>query len=438
MQTQPDVAILVDNPNRDLPACILLAQYIAAHSELQVALVQMNRAVTTLFALAPRYVLLNYARPNNARLIAELQASRISVGVLDTEGGVFTVMPQTGELNYFNTVIKDDAIRSHVKHYFIWGKAIFDAIREKNLYRPGQLFLTGTPRSDFYHSDFALPDGAIEKIILVNTSFALTNPKFSSFANEMHMLQKIFGYEQTYLDELAKQIFKVEQVMIEQVRALAIHFPEQKIIFRPHPFENEKKYVDLFCDIPNIRVVCDGTVDQWLRKAILMLHYECSTALEAACLNVPALSPAGYQSIRPIREANSVTHFYSSIDELFQLTKDILDSRYVTPPSITTEIQKTLENVYYSLDGKSHRRIGDVILKFLGTSSNSPSGAWKYNLKHHFRFLIKRILRHNLPPASKALTFDIVQPIFENLQRHFSQNLQLKSYKTHHLISKKS
>src|SRR5688500_5327025 len=82
------VALVVDNPTRDLPGLVLLAHTLASRGVV-VYLVPMQRQYVELRALRPDLVVLNYLRPSNDDLAATLLARGTLVTVLDTEGGVF-------------------------------------------------------------------------------------------------------------------------------------------------------------------------------------------------------------------------------------------------------------------------------------------------------------------------------------------------------------
>jgi surface carbohydrate biosynthesis protein len=411
------IVVVIDNPNRDLPSCILLAQSLLEKSSMgsTIHVIQMNSLTDLIFSVHPDYVLLNYARHNNAKLIKQIAACKIKIGILDTEGGVFTLMPKTQKLNYFNAVPNDPVVRQKIQHYFVWGQKIYDAHKVENCYTKDQLHLTGTPRSDFYHSnfDFIYNTTPSEKIILFNTSFSLTNPKFSTCEKEVLMLNQTFGYPIDYLNLQVQQFKIAEQKLIEQARYIAEKFPDIKIIFRPHPFENEKVYENSFNDLKNIQVTGHGAVDQWLRRSICIIHYECSTAIEAACLKIPVFAMSGIQSVRPIPDADLCTDFFDTKEDLCQRIQNVIEKNYILPEKLQDQILQAQKNVYYSVDGNSNHRISEIIIADLNKNTHQFDFTISkfYNLYWNLKNKLKHLLGKN--SLLKPLDPNVVKELYE-------------------------
>ena len=85
---KPRVALVVDHPQRDLAGLVLTAFELCRHGA-TCYLVPLNLQEREVWALAPDFVLLNYARLPNERFAHRLTEARIGFGVLDTEGGVW-------------------------------------------------------------------------------------------------------------------------------------------------------------------------------------------------------------------------------------------------------------------------------------------------------------------------------------------------------------
>jgi len=74
------IALIVDNPKRDLSGMALLA-YRLCQMGATCFLVPFNLRDTELWALAPDFVLLNYLRVNNQELAKRMIQAGIKVGV---------------------------------------------------------------------------------------------------------------------------------------------------------------------------------------------------------------------------------------------------------------------------------------------------------------------------------------------------------------------
>src|SRR5262245_63028545 len=79
------VALIVDNPLRDLDGLVLLAYQLAQRGH-TAFLVPMYDQVYDVFRLRPDVVLVNYVRANNRDLVRLYRRRGMRVGVLDTEG----------------------------------------------------------------------------------------------------------------------------------------------------------------------------------------------------------------------------------------------------------------------------------------------------------------------------------------------------------------
>ena len=86
------IALVVDNPYRDLPGLVLLAWRLC-RSGATCYLVPVNLRNIELWHLAPDFVLFSYFRPANQELARQLMEADIRVGVLDSEGSIFSSVP---------------------------------------------------------------------------------------------------------------------------------------------------------------------------------------------------------------------------------------------------------------------------------------------------------------------------------------------------------
>jgi hypothetical protein len=89
----PRIALTVDNPYRDLAGLVLVAWRLC-QAGATCFLVPMNLQGAEIWPLMPDFVLLNYLRTNNEELARYMMEVGIQVGVLDTEGGIFSPIDQ--------------------------------------------------------------------------------------------------------------------------------------------------------------------------------------------------------------------------------------------------------------------------------------------------------------------------------------------------------
>ena len=68
---------------------------------------------------------------------------------------------------------------------------------------------------------------------------------------------------------------------INLVKQIATSHKDETIVLRPHPEENKEIYSFFFKKYKNVIVCNDGPVDPWIRLSKFIIHYGCTTAIQA-------------------------------------------------------------------------------------------------------------------------------------------------------------
>lgn len=366
------LALIVDNPYRDLSGICLTALHLA-QQKVTCFLVPWNLRSRELWTLAPDFVLLNYLRKNNQDLVRRLLNAGIKVGVLDTEGGVLVNADE-----YANTMATDVATRHEISKIFMWGARLADHAVENNWYLAQQVTVTGHPRFDFYANpwrDAALAASAFHMpelpgpMVLINGSFALVNAGFQTADQEMRMLIDKFGYDETEVQEWMQREQTAFEGMIHLTNQLAARFPKVTFVCRPHPFERMETYSAMLEQRDNLRLIRQGTVDSWILRAKGIIHRGSSTAIEAGIAGVPALSPAWLPSIDWLTTAandgtvDSVSLMCETPDVLFEHLNAALDDSLSLPDAVRINLDKVVEDWFYKIDGLAHQRVVNGLLE---------------------------------------------------------------------------
>lgn len=157
---------------------------------------------------------------------------------------------------------------------------------------------------------------------------------------------------------------------------LARHFADVQFVLRPHPFENIRSY-DAFAELPNAQVIQSGTSLEWISGARLLIHQNCSTAIEASMLSVEPLSMEWFNTpALRLDAATSVSRSADSEAVLFDLVKQGLDDGL---PSIASQTEvarrKIISDLYTAVDGASSSRVADVILTTIETKERGKRAA---------------------------------------------------------------
>jgi len=366
------IALVVDNPYRDLPGLIIVAMYLAQKGA-TCHLVPMNLQRWELFALAPDFVLLNYLRLNNQVVAAELMDAGVRIGVLDTEGGVLTSLDA-----YAKTMASDKAVRKKVARVMMWGRKLAEHCVKREWYDNSQVVVTGSPRFDFYVSplDRAATAAAPyvqefgKPMVLLNSNFPIANPRFSTPEKELKTLVEYFKYDLKFAENLQKGQQRIMLGLTDLANRLAAQFPKATFIYRPHPFEKLETYDTLLSRAPNLHLVKQGTVDAWIAGACAVIQRSCSTAIESGMKGVPALSPEWIPSAVTMEAAEVVSIPCQSYDELAEKVGAALENKCQVPEKIQVALREVIADWFNVIDGKSYRRVSDEIF-----ASMSPSGS---------------------------------------------------------------
>jgi surface carbohydrate biosynthesis protein len=405
MSERPLVAIVVDNVHRDLPAMVLTAWHLCRRG-FSCCLVPMNIQEPEFWNLAPDFVLLNYLRKNNEEMARRLMDAGMGVGILDTEGAIFTPRNSGDDAaeEYALTMAKDPAIRAGVASYFAWTAEFADFVSRKGWYERRQLQVTGTPRTDYYHASWRPAALARTRfiedygrpLVLVNGSFPTSNPKYQTAEQERKQLTQTFRFDEAYVDAWQKNERVCLRELASLANRLARRFPAATFIYRPHPFENEATYQFLLDDLPNLKLVRKGTVDGWMLRASALIHVSSSTAIEATLAGLPVLSPAWLPKL-PVPLSDAVTHECADAAVVEARLAEVFAGKFAPDPAVVVRQQDVIRKAYDQIDGKAAERIADVVAQQAGASGRGRRMAaarrYAYGLENYWESTRQKLLK---------------------------------------------
>jgi surface carbohydrate biosynthesis protein len=356
----PHVCLIVDNPLRDLEGLVLLGRQLATRGA-KVTLVPMYEQGFDVPALRPDLVLVNYTRPNNADLIKSYKNAGILVGVLDTEG--------IGGKNpdQFAQMVKSAGCTDLVDLYCVWGYAQHAAFLRQGTVSPDLLHATGCPRYDFCAEPWraALPKPAVAPgYVLINTNFPTVNPRFSNSSTHEEEAMVQAGFSREFARQFISDAGQAYRAVLDTSITLARRFPDVQFVLRPHPFEDIRSY-DGLAELPNAAVIQDGTSIEWINGARLLIHQNCSTAIEATMLNVEPLSMEWFNTpALRLEAATSVSRAAVSETNLIELVQLALDGRLPSVDAATGKARgQIISDLYTAIDGDSSSRVADAVLE---------------------------------------------------------------------------
>lgn len=394
------IALVVDNPYRDLPGLVLVAWRLCQQG-VSCYLVPMNIQFQEILSLAPHFVLMNYLRKNNQESVRNYLAAGIQVGVLDTEGGVFSPIPAKANSQlpaladgnepspweaYSLTVAEDAEVRKRVACVCTWTPEFADYLGKRGIYRPDQIKVTGTPRIDFYAPSWRkaarllapTADEHPRPMILLNGSFPLANPRFQTPEREVEQLISEFHYEASFAREWQRTQSAAMHGLTSLSNLLARKFPEVSFVFRPHPFEGEKAYRELLEPLPNLSLVKRGTVDGWILGSEAMIHWGSSTALEGSLAGIPVFAPGWLPVHLPIPIVDAVSIRPPTPDSLIEQISAVLSGRFTLPDQVGSCVDHSIRSAFYRSDGDASQRVTEAVLSSLRSGARRmASEQWR-------------------------------------------------------------
>jgi len=366
------VCLIVDNPLRDLDGLVLVAWQLAQRG-VEAWLVPMYEQGFDVFAINPDLVLANYVRPNNLDLLHLYRRAGIRVGILDTEGA------GGKSADEFAGMVATSGGRQLVDLYCVWGDSQLEALQRRHVLPDEVLSLTGCPRYDYCATPWrdALPAPTeADGYILVNTNFPVVNPRFSSGSGSELRNMRQAGFDSDFAASYIRDARTAHDGMLALMAELLDRFPGQRFVLRPHPFESAEAYASL-ANYPNFQIRQEGTSLEWINRAKLLLHLNCSTAVEAAMLGCESVSPAWLNTpVLNVPGPHAVSSHAHDVDGICAVISQLASSSdgHVVSEETSRIRGKVLREVYHAIDGRAADRVAESILKALTVPAGRVSG----------------------------------------------------------------
>jgi surface carbohydrate biosynthesis protein len=271
----------------------------------------------------------------------------------------------------------DESIVRQMDYVFLWGENQRNDITKHIAGIEDKLVVSGNPRFDllrpelrqFYAPKAAQITGKYGRYILINTNFGYANHYFRRDYVGLRALKregKVTTKEQE-LDQIGRQQHqeRIMQAFLNMLPILSQHFPDHRIIIRPHPSENFGTWVEAAERLPNVLMIHEGDVVPWLLGAEAVVHNSCTTGVQAYLLDRPVVSFMPQQSDQydPYLP-NAVGQKVQTVEQLIGLLTDIVSDR-ASPKDEEEEHRRLITRNYVAaLDGPwASERIMDEIEK---------------------------------------------------------------------------
>ncbi len=292
MKQKPLLFIPVETRVRELDAKLFLALVALRHG-FDVILGEQSELVERIDLLDRGIYLDKSIASSKNDFFEKCSHQGILVTAVDEEGLVYFSDEVYRELRIFPSSMKN------VSLFFAWGEDQKAAMTPAIGAFSDRIKVTGNPRFDllrpelrqFYRVDTEKLRTKFGRIILVNTNFAFAN-HFQGREIAFQALNQfpIASKRPGFLEGWAEAQKRVMDSFCDMLPPLQHAFSEHTIVIRPHPSESLKPWQELAAGMPKTVVCREGNVIPWIMASDALLHWNCTTAIEAYILGVPAIA----------------------------------------------------------------------------------------------------------------------------------------------------
>jgi surface carbohydrate biosynthesis protein len=321
---------------RELMAKTLLA-CLAAQRGYHVVLGEAHAVRDRLHQLPAGIVLEKGVAPSKVESFARFRSMGHLVAAWCEEGLVFF-----NDDDYVRRkVTKEDLLR--VEHFFAWGPYQAQVIADRFPEVQERIVCSGNPRLDLLRPEFRglfrqeaeMLRERLGPFILVNTNFQHCNHQKGEGAY-VELIKHAERFNSKEEEAFAWGWIKHKQYLfdafIPMIRRLNRQYPAHMVVIRPHPGEDHDTWRRLFESAPNVLVTHEGGVIPWVLASDVLIHNGCTTGIEAALLDHPAIAyrpviSATYDQYLP----NSVNYQADNEDQLIAALDRLLVNKDAAP-----------------------------------------------------------------------------------------------------------
>jgi len=297
-----DVAIVVDQKWRDLPAAAALAVWLEERHGLTSALLPYGRWRETVVSRRPRALIVTHMNGSRNATIADV-ARRMGarVVVIQTEG-----RPNNVEIMEY--AVGRNLNAAAVDLWFTWSETVRDYMLQRSTMPADRVVAAGAHRFDIYSpplkrlivpraqflNKYGLDPSRPTVTMATNftcTKYSRTNADFLRSDWKDLGLSSQPSFSQP--DAFAAADVEARERTLDVARGLLARRPNVQLLIKPHPTEEHDRYREFAaeCNERGSRVAFIGLEYIWdvLNASNVHLHRMCTTGVEAWFLDVPSV-----------------------------------------------------------------------------------------------------------------------------------------------------
>jgi surface carbohydrate biosynthesis protein len=299
------IGLIIDNPRRDLTGMCLLASELANLNH-EVLLIPMNLNSYEVPYHLPDYLLLPGFRKNSINNYQDKYDLGIILGVMETEGGFYL-----HSLHRLNILEDSPKVNEIIRDYFVWGLAYKELLLQTKSIDEQKIHITGHPKMDVLKKNLT-PKAIAKSAILFCSNFTVANGFLKNESMIAGMEKAGVIGASSYYDGLVE----MKREFIDLAKELANSGSE--VIFRPHPFEDTKFYLDVFKETNVTLDLSNDAIDS-IDKSFVVIQNSSTTGIEAILRNVPTIIPDYISNGYHIKAIRDVSFLAKSRDNFFEL-----------------------------------------------------------------------------------------------------------------------
>jgi surface carbohydrate biosynthesis protein len=274
----------------------------------------------------------------------------------------------------------DDAVNT-TDMIFVAGAGNSAAVAERFPQAAGRIIQAANPRWDmlrpnlrgYYAAEAAELRRRYGHFILVNTNFGFTNAEKGNaelIIREQERLGKLDMKNPehvTYVQSIITMEMENRQAIEELLKVLPGHFPNHRIVVRPHPSESADTWQKIVAGRRGIEVIREGAAVAWILASDVLIHTNCTTGVEALALDKPAICLMPSASTANDRYlSNRVNPVSRTVEEaIAQVTRIFANGNSVASGCYTPEMRAQFET---AMSFDKEKLGADVILAAIARS----------------------------------------------------------------------
>ena len=358
--------------------------------------------------------------------------------VVRQNGGIIVNLDDEGAVDYSDgsTLLGrySNALFVNADLTFLWGNKQYELVKN-NMINENKIHVTGHPRFELLKPEFQyLYKEEVDEIKKHFKEFYLINTNMS-FGNNIEGDE----FVRTNYRERFKHIDRTiafDKMKLESFRLLVVKLSEKlnkTIVLRPHPEENRSVYEQAFANLENVKVIYEGSVVPWIIAAELMIHPDCTTAIESLFLGKIPISylPHDYPKDLVTQLPLKASNCYVSQSELIKYMENNIKNK-----SQVDLIDYPFAEEYFSISKPTLELISNHIEKTNFKSVNksekliSPQKLFTLKLKNIIRNISVRKHAPSLAQNKlKGFSLEKIQKINNKIAKNNSEFRQVKCKK---------